>query len=127
MDKRFISGISRNSSDEALINSIISIAGNLKMEIVAEGVEMPNQPADLNEKGCRYFQGFLFSKPVPIEENIEHYSGVSGTGFYLTMDRFGPPRTSPRVYVMIPGSSSWTLILIRYPPSSDSALMRILS
>lgn len=74
IDKRFISGISRDSRDEALINSIISIAGNLKMELVAEGVEMPNQLAYLKERGCQYFQGFLFSKPVPIEEIIEKYS-----------------------------------------------------
>ena len=76
IDKRFISGISRDSRDEALINSIISIAGNLKMELVAEGVEMPNQLAYLKDRGCQYFQGFLFSKPVPIEEIINKYSGA---------------------------------------------------
>ena len=76
IDKRFISGISRDSRDEALINSIISIAQNLNMELVAEGVEMPNQLAYLNERGCQLFQGFLFSRPVPIEDIIENYSGL---------------------------------------------------
>jgi EAL domain-containing protein (putative c-di-GMP-specific phosphodiesterase class I) len=76
IDKRFVSGISSDSRDEALINSIISIAGNLKMELVAEGVEMPNQLTYLNDRGCQFFQGYLFSKPVPIEDIIENYDGT---------------------------------------------------
>lgn len=76
IDKRFISGISSDSRDEALINSIISIAGNLKMDLVAEGVEMPNQLAYLNDRGCQLFQGYLFSKPVPLDDIIESYTGI---------------------------------------------------
>jgi len=75
IDKRFVSGISRDSRDEALINSIISIASNLKMELVAEGVEMPNQLSYLNDRGCQFFQGYLFSKPVPLDEILQEYSG----------------------------------------------------
>ena len=74
IDKRFVSGISRDNRDEALINSIVSIAGNLQMELVAEGVEMPNQLAYLMDRGCHYYQGFLFSKPVPLDEIIQNYS-----------------------------------------------------
>jgi len=76
IDKRFVSGISRDSRDEALINSIISIAENLKMEIVAEGVEIPSQWVFLNDRGCQYFQGYLYSKPVPLSEIRQIYSGV---------------------------------------------------
>ncbi len=68
IDKRFVSGISVDSRDEAIINSIISIAGNLKLDLVAEGVEMSNQLAYLGERGCGYFQGFFFSKPVAFSE-----------------------------------------------------------
>ena len=75
IDKRFVSGISRDVRDEALINSIISIAKNLKMNLVAEGVEMPNQLAFLYERGCQYFQGYLFSKPVPINKILQKYLG----------------------------------------------------
>jgi EAL domain-containing protein (putative c-di-GMP-specific phosphodiesterase class I) len=75
IDKRFVAGISRDSRDEALINSIISIADNLEIELVAEGVEMPNQLSYLNGRGCQFFQGFLFSKPVPLGEILEEYSG----------------------------------------------------
>ena len=74
IDKRFVSGISRDHRDEALINSIISIADNLKLELVAEGVEMPNQLAYLIDRGCRFYQGYLFSKPVPLDEIIVKYS-----------------------------------------------------
>ena len=74
IDKRFVSGISRDNRDEALINSIVSIAGNLQMELVAEGVELPNQLAYLSDRGCTYYQGYLFSKPVPLEDIIENYS-----------------------------------------------------
>ena len=75
IDKRFVSGISRDVRDEALINSIISIAKNLKMDLVAEGVEMLNQLVFLNDRGCQYFQGYLFSKPVPIDEILQEYPG----------------------------------------------------
>lgn len=74
IDQRFISGISRDNRDEALINSIISIAENLKMELVAEGVEMPNQLVYLKDRGVHYYQGYLFSKPVQLKAIIENYS-----------------------------------------------------
>ena len=75
IDKRFIAGISRDSRDEALINSVVSIADNLMIDLVAEGVELPNQLVYLSDRGCDFFQGYLFSKPVPIENIIENYSG----------------------------------------------------
>jgi EAL domain-containing protein (putative c-di-GMP-specific phosphodiesterase class I) len=44
---------------------MISLAHNLKMRVVAEGVEMPDQEAFLAAKGCDMAQGYLFSRPVP--------------------------------------------------------------
>ena len=75
IDKRFIAGISRDSRDEALINSMMSIAENLKIDLVAEGVEMPNQLAYLSDRGCGFFQGFLFSKPVSVDDIVKTYHG----------------------------------------------------
>ena len=49
----------------AIVLSIIGLAHNLKMKVVAEGVETPAQKNFLTNKGCDILQGYLFSKPVP--------------------------------------------------------------
>jgi EAL domain-containing protein (putative c-di-GMP-specific phosphodiesterase class I) len=50
------------------VNTIIAIAQSLELDVIAEGVETEEQRLFLLEKGCNNFQGYLFSKPVPIEE-----------------------------------------------------------
>lgn len=49
----------------AIVKTIVQLAKSLGMEAVAEGIETPAQLAGLRAMGCRYGQGFLFSKPVP--------------------------------------------------------------
>jgi EAL domain-containing protein (putative c-di-GMP-specific phosphodiesterase class I) len=53
-----------NGNDAQLVSTMISLAHNLKMRVVAEGVEMPDQEAFLAAKGCDMAQGYLFSRPV---------------------------------------------------------------
>ena len=74
IDKKFISGIARDPRDEALVNSIISIADNLHMDLVAEGVESPEQLRYLDERGCGSFQGYYFSKPLSMEDLLKSYA-----------------------------------------------------
>ncbi len=54
--------------DEVIVRTIISLAHNLDMEVIAEGVEIEEQLESLKDLGCEYGQGFLFSKPVPAQE-----------------------------------------------------------
>ncbi len=68
IDKFFVSGIGSNPKIELLIQTIIGMARNLDLEVVAEGVETPEQLAFLEQHGCRLFQGYLFGRPLNIEE-----------------------------------------------------------
>ncbi len=67
IDQSFVRNIGVKHSDAVIIQTIIGMAHNLEMEVIAEGVETENQRAFLERHGCRLFQGYLFGKPVPIE------------------------------------------------------------
>lgn len=68
IDKSFVRDISTDPDDAVIIQTIIAMAKNLGLKIIAEGVETEEQRLFLAEHGCQYFQGYLFSKPVPIEQ-----------------------------------------------------------
>ena len=69
IDMDFVHGISSKSQkDQAIINSIIQIAKNLNIEVVAEGVETEEQFLYLRENGCDIIQGYYFHKPMPARE-----------------------------------------------------------
>lgn len=53
------------SIDADIARTIIALANSLKLGVVAEGVETPEQLDWLISNGCRVFQGYLFSRPVP--------------------------------------------------------------
>lgn len=64
----FIHDLDTDKNDQALVRTIISIAHNLNLDVIAEGVETEEQRQFLIDNGCRLFQGHLFSKPLPIEQ-----------------------------------------------------------
>ena len=66
IDQSFICELSTNPDDAVIVQTIIAMAGNLGMEVIAEGVETKEQRDFLEQHGCLLFQGYLFSKPVPI-------------------------------------------------------------
>ena len=66
IDRSFVSGLS-GSEHEPLVTSIMQLAGALKLEVVAEGIERPEQLNELRELGCLVGQGFLFSKPTELD------------------------------------------------------------
>lgn len=59
---------SKMTSKKAIISNIIAIAGNLNMEVVAEGVETPEQIELLQSLGCRVMQGYYYGRPMPVNE-----------------------------------------------------------
>lgn len=59
---------SKMHSKKAIISNIIAIATNLNMEVVAEGVETPEQIELLQSLGCRVMQGFYYGRPMPVGE-----------------------------------------------------------
>jgi EAL domain-containing protein (putative c-di-GMP-specific phosphodiesterase class I) len=56
------------SSHRAVIEAIIGLGRQLDIEVVAEGVETPEQVTELLGLGCRYAQGFLFQRPMPVDQ-----------------------------------------------------------
>ncbi|UCV04645.1 EAL domain-containing protein [Dechloromonas denitrificans] len=68
IDRSFILQLPDNSEGIAFVEAIIALAGSLRMEIIAEGIEYPAQAAILKEMGCNGGQGFLFSRPVARED-----------------------------------------------------------
>ena len=68
IDQSFVRDISINSSDRAIVRTIITMASSLGMNVIAEGVETDSQREFLLENGCLHFQGYLYSKPVPAND-----------------------------------------------------------
>ncbi len=68
IDKSFTANIAVGSSDMALCEAIIVMAHKLNMKVIAEGIETQEQLDLLIEAGCDYGQGYLFSKPLPVDE-----------------------------------------------------------
>lgn len=68
IDQTFVQNIFKKPTDAVIVQAIIGMAGNLGMEVVAEGVETEAQYNFLKQHGCAVFQGNLFSKPVSVEE-----------------------------------------------------------
>jgi two-component system CheB/CheR fusion protein len=62
--RSFVDGISTNSDDRAIGSAIISLARHLGMSVVAEGVEMADQHAELDASGCHNGQGYLYARPL---------------------------------------------------------------
>lgn len=72
IDKSFVDNIPGAKNDELIIKIIINMANGLEMDVIAEGVETQAQRDFLEANGCITYQGYLFSKPLPITE-FEHY------------------------------------------------------
>jgi len=68
IDQSFIQNISHETDSGVIIRTIIGMANNLGLEVVAEGVETQTQFAFLKQAGCKVFQGYLFGKPLPLSE-----------------------------------------------------------
>ncbi|WP_329956319.1 EAL domain-containing protein [Catenulispora pinistramenti] len=68
IDRVFISGLGQNRGDDAIVVAVITLAHALGMKVVAEGVETPEQRARLQELGCDFAQGHLFSMPLSAED-----------------------------------------------------------
>lgn len=68
IDKSFVDGVADESDDHAIVYSIIALSRALNKMTIAEGIETQEQKETLEEAGCRWGQGFLFSHPLPAEK-----------------------------------------------------------
>lgn len=67
IDRQFVSQIGTSKRSELITITIIEMAKNLNLNVCAEGIETHEQSAFLTENGCNILQGFLYSKPIPLD------------------------------------------------------------
>jgi diguanylate cyclase (GGDEF)-like protein/PAS domain S-box-containing protein len=68
IDQSFIHNIGIKTTDAVIVQTIIGMANNVGLEVIAEGVETEVQRIFLEQHDCQIYQGYLFSKPLPIEQ-----------------------------------------------------------
>ncbi len=68
VDRSFVQDIIANPEDAAIVSTIIVLAQNLKLKVIAEGVETEEQLSFLKQHQCVEMQGYLFSKPIPAKD-----------------------------------------------------------
>lgn len=78
IDRSFITEVTSNPHDAAIVRGIISMAGHLGLEVVAEGVETEAQRQQLAAWGCDIFQGYLLARPMPLEALCGFLAGEPG-------------------------------------------------
>lgn len=64
MDRSFVSRIEEGGENDEIVQTILRLGQNLRMKVVAEGIETAGQTARLKELFCDYGQGYFFSKPL---------------------------------------------------------------
>jgi len=86
IDRSFIQDLDKNPDSAAIVKSIVSLAHNLNLRVVAEGVETEGQMAFLQECGCDHVQGFFIHVPEPAEGLTQIWQ----EGILLNLGRVSP-------------------------------------
>lgn len=71
IDQSFVRSMASHAGSLALVKSIIGLARNLNMKLIAEGIEGEKEAVILRDLGCEECQGFWFAKPLPLEEALK--------------------------------------------------------
>lgn len=77
IDRSFVSELESEADDRAISQTIINMANNLRMRVVAEGVETEEQLAILKGQGCDIVQGYYYSRPLPSDDFMLYLSKVN--------------------------------------------------
>jgi EAL domain-containing protein (putative c-di-GMP-specific phosphodiesterase class I) len=68
LDRSFVSRLATDAKSRAIVDASLAMARGLAIEVVAEGIESVFERDYLREKGCPYGQGYLFAKPLAVDE-----------------------------------------------------------
>jgi len=79
IDQSFIKEVIENTNTQAIVTSIIQLAHNMNMRVIAEGVETTEMVLFLNERKCDEMQGFLYSKALPASHVMDFVRNIEPT------------------------------------------------
>ena len=71
IDQHFIRELDTGINSQAIVRAILALGDGLHMQVIAEGVETESQLTFLQDHQCKFFQGFLFSRPIPAAELVK--------------------------------------------------------
>ncbi|HEY3431146.1 MAG TPA: EAL domain-containing protein [Rhodocyclaceae bacterium] len=71
IDKSFVDDLEQNDDDKVIAQTIIAMGSKLRMSVLAEGVETEGQQRFLDDNGCGLAQGYLFSRPMPLDQALD--------------------------------------------------------
>ncbi|WP_284407691.1 EAL domain-containing protein [Acidovorax sp. SUPP3434] len=77
IDQSFVRNLGVRPTDDVIVQTIIGMARNLELQVIAEGVETAEQKDFLALHGCDLYQGYLFARPLPVEELVERFAGTA--------------------------------------------------
>jgi EAL domain-containing protein (putative c-di-GMP-specific phosphodiesterase class I) len=81
IDKLFVQGLPDRADDRAIVSAVISMAEELDLAVIAEGVENERQHWELRDLGCEFGQGFLYAEPQPASDlRLDGYSATVQPG-----------------------------------------------
>jgi EAL domain-containing protein (putative c-di-GMP-specific phosphodiesterase class I) len=70
IDNTFVSSMSQDARSREIVHAIVVLSKNLNLDIIAEGIENLDLETLISQLGCRYAQGYLYSKPIPFEQAL---------------------------------------------------------
>jgi predicted signal transduction protein with EAL and GGDEF domain len=94
IDRAFVKKITADPAYKGIVNTCISLAHNLNLKVVAEGVEIEGQAAMLRQLGCDQAQGFLYSPPVPADQLARMLRNPPRGGLRQAEGLLTPPETA---------------------------------
>ena len=78
IDRSFVHGLPSDHQDRAIVQTIVDIGRNMKLDVIAEGVETDAQLHHLRRLGCELVQGYLTGRPMPLDVLVERHGRPAG-------------------------------------------------
>ena len=79
IDQSFVHNLGVRHTDDVIVQTIIGMARNLELDVIAEGVETQDQKELLARYGCLLFQGYLLGRPVPVADLVARLQAPAAT------------------------------------------------
>lgn len=113
IDRTFVCNVTSEPADAAIVRGLIAMAHHLHLKVVAEGIETVDQFSFLKRSGCNYFQGYLFDRPLLLQDLLAGAaSGVVPRKLVSTGMAFGSARGKRRFVTLLVGPDRWAQPLL---------------